>query len=65
MDGIFIDELSDIYPDLQDLTVTRFVEMIIGEVPVETGFDKFVQEWYAKGGTELEEAINKAYKEWK
>ena len=65
VDGIFIDELSDIYPDLQDLTVTRFVEMIIGEVPVETGFDKFVQEWYAKGGTELEEAINKACKEWK
>lgn len=65
VDGIFIDELSDIYPDLQDLTVTRFVEMIIGDVPVETGFDQFVQEWYAEGGTEVEEAINIAFKEWK
>lgn len=60
-DGIFIDELSDIYPKLQDLTASRYVEMIIGEVPIEEGFDKFVKEWYSKGGTELVEALNKAY----
>ena len=65
IEGIFIDELSTIYPDLQDLTITRFTEMIIGEVPVEEGFDKFVEEWYSSGGTELLEAVNQAYKEWK
>lgn len=62
-DGIFIEEQIKLYPKLKDLTNTRYVEMIIGEIPIEEGFDQFVEEWNSKGGTELTEAMNQAYQE--
>ena len=44
-DGIFIDELNDIYPKLKEITNTRFIEMIVGETPIDGGFEDFVKEW--------------------
>ena len=60
-DGIFIDELNEIYPKLEELTNTRYIEMIVGEVPIEGGFEDFVEEWYSRGGDELTAAMDEAY----
>ncbi len=62
-DGIFIKELTTIYPKLIEITNIRYIEMIIGEKPIDTGFDEFVKEWNSRGGDKLTEAINKAYAE--
>ncbi len=61
VDGIFIDELNDIYPKLKEITNTRYIEMIVGEVPIEGGFEDFVDEWISRGGDKLTEALNEAY----
>ncbi len=60
-DGIFIDELNEIYPKLEELTNTRYIEMIVGEVPIEGGFEDFVEEWYSRGGDKLTAAMDEAY----
>ena len=60
-DGIFIDELNDIYPKLKEITNTRFIEMIVGETPIDGGFEDFVKEWNSRGGDKLTEAIDAAY----
>lgn len=63
IDGLFIDELTSYYPKLRDLTNIRYIEMIVGETPIETGFDNFVKEWQASGGDKLTEAVNQAYQQ--
>lgn len=60
-DGIFIDELNEDYPKLEEITNIRYMEMIVGETPIDTGFDAFVQEWNERGGEELVAALNEAY----
>ena len=59
VDGIFIDELNDIYPKLKEITNTRYIEMIVGEI--EGGFEKFVEEWNSRGGDELTKVLDEAY----
>lgn len=61
VDGIFIPELMDIYPKLKEIANIRYIEMIVGETPVDSGFDAFVEEWNSRGGQELEDALNAAY----
>lgn len=61
-DGIFIPELTDIYPKLKEITNIRYIEMIVGQTPIDTGFEAFVEEWNSRGGQELTKAINEAYK---
>lgn len=60
-DGIFIDELNELYPKLKEITNTRYIEMIVGEVPIEGGFEDFVKEWKSRGGDELTMALDEAY----
>lgn len=60
-DGIFIDELNDIYPKLKEITNTSYIEMIVGETPIDGGFEDFVKEWESRGGTELTKALDEAY----
>lgn len=62
-DGIFIDELNDIYPKLKEITNTRFIEMIVGEIPVDGGFEDFVEEWNSRGGDRLTKALDAAYQD--
>lgn len=61
VDGIFIDELNDIYPKLKEITNTRYIEMIVGETEIEGGFEKFVEEWNSRGGDELTKVLDEAY----
>lgn len=61
VDGIFIPELTNLYPKLKEIANIRFIEMIVGEIPIDTGFDAFVEEWNSRGGLELEDALNVAY----
>lgn len=61
VDGIFIPELTDLYPKLQEIANIRYIEMIVGETPIDLGFEAFVEEWNSRGGQELEEALNIAY----
>ena len=61
VDGIFIDELNDIYPKLKEITNTRFIEMIVGETPIDGGFEAFVEEWNSRGGDKLTQALDEAY----
>lgn len=60
-DGIFIDELADYYPKLRELTNTQFIQMIVGEIPVDQGFASFVKEWNQRGGEKLVKAMDDAY----
>ncbi len=61
VDGIFIDELNELYPKLKEITNTRYIEMIVGETPIEGGFESFVEEWKSRGGDELTKALDEAY----
>ncbi|PNV61562.1 hypothetical protein C0033_13345 [Clostridium sp. chh4-2] len=61
VDGIFIDELNEIYPKLREITNTRYIEMIVGETPIDGGFEDFVEEWNSRGGVELTKALDEAY----
>ena len=61
VDGIFIDELNELYPKLKEITNTRYIEMIVGETPIEGGFESFVEEWNSRGGQELTKALDEAY----
>ncbi len=62
VDGIFIEELNDIYPRLKEITNIRYIQMIVGEVPIEGGFEDFVAEWNERGGDELTAALDAAWK---
>ncbi|MEG0565912.1 MAG: extracellular solute-binding protein [Hungatella sp.] len=61
VDGIFIEELNDIYPKLKEITNTRYIEMIVGETAIEGAFDDFVKEWNSRGGDKLTVALDAAY----
>lgn len=61
MDGIYVDEMTTTYEKLKDLTNQAFIAMIVGNQPIETGFQEFVSEWNGSGGLELTEAVNSAY----
>ncbi|KAB8125671.1 extracellular solute-binding protein [Gracilibacillus oryzae] len=46
--------------NLQTLELETFAKIIYGEYPID-GFDDFVEEYYAKGGQNIEEEINEWY----
>lgn len=60
-DALIIPEAGKYLTTLKDYTIAQFSKMIVGEVPVEGGFEDFVKEWNAMGGQELTDAYNKAY----
>ena len=49
--------------DLDKLVFVNYVKFINGQKSIDD-FDKFVKEWYDKGGTELEKAANDAYQQY-
>ena len=48
--------------DLEELSLKAFIQIIIGETPVES-FDTYVQEWYNSGGQELTDQANDIQRE--
>lgn len=50
------------YPDLQSLEKQYFIKFITGEVDLDSGFDKFVEEWKKAGGEVLTKEANEIYK---
>lgn len=62
-DGYFDDELNETYPKLKELTNTRYIKMIVGEIPVEGGFEEFVEEWNTRGGDKVTAAMDAMYQE--
>ena len=60
-DALVIPEAAQYKKTLTDYTIEQFSKMIVGEVPVEGGFEDFVKEWNSMGGQALTDAYNKAY----
>lgn len=49
--------------ELDDYTREQFSKMIIGNVPIDGGFENYIEELNKRGYKELYEALNKAHKE--
>jgi ABC-type glycerol-3-phosphate transport system substrate-binding protein len=56
-----VPEISKYYGDLKVLIEATFLKMIVGEVPIEGGFETFVQEFSRNGGAALTGALNAEY----
>ena len=53
---------AEIPQELQELEQQTFLQIIVGEKPLDY-FDTFVVEWYENGGQELTDSVRKAYSE--
>lgn len=51
------ESMSDLWPSLHSLEQTTFLQIIIGEAPIDA-FDSFVTQWYAQGGQTVTDEIN-------
>ncbi len=51
---------AEIPQELQDLEQQTFLQIIVGEKPLDY-FDTFVVEWYENGGRELTDSVREAY----
>lgn len=51
---------AEIPQELQDLEQQTFLQIIVGEKPLDY-FDTFVVEWYENGGLELTDSVREAY----
>jgi ABC-type glycerol-3-phosphate transport system substrate-binding protein len=60
-DGLIVPETGKYNKDLTKFTDGEYFKMIIGEVPIDGGFEKFVDEWKKRGGQQLTDALNKEY----
>lgn len=60
-DYLLIPEVGEYNQILEDYVEGEFVKMIIGETPIDGGYERFVEEFNRRGGTELKEALNAAY----
>ena len=52
---------NDRWSSMQELIDTYYLQMINGEIDIDSGFDQMVEEWNALGGTAVTEEINAAY----
>ena len=52
----------EIPQELQELEQESFLQIIVGEKPLDY-FDVFVEQWYEKGGEELTERVRSVYEE--
>ncbi len=60
IDGMLLPELNE--SDLLDsFTKEQYLKMIVGETPIDGGFESFVTEWNNRGGKELVDAVNREY----
>ena len=46
------------WANLEKLEEETFIKIVTGEVDVETGFEQFVSDWYAQGGTQIIKEIS-------
>ncbi|MFW5777028.1 MAG: extracellular solute-binding protein [Spirochaetota bacterium] len=60
IDSILIDEVGEYNQILDDYVEDEFVKMIIGETPIDGGYERFVEEFNRRGGEELRQALNDA-----
>jgi putative aldouronate transport system substrate-binding protein len=60
VDGILVEETALYELDLQEYTENEILKIILGEIPVDEGFDNMVSEFYRRGGRELTDAYNRA-----
>ncbi len=61
VDGLVVPEAALYQNDVEDYARTQYLNIIIGEVSVDEGFDALLAEWKRRGGEELTAAFNKAY----
>jgi putative aldouronate transport system substrate-binding protein len=60
-DELLLPELAEFENQLNSYTDEQFCKMIMGIIPIEEGFDRFVKEWKARGGETVLKALNKSY----
>jgi len=59
-EGLFVEEEETYKSDIDAFTKEQYALMAVGEIPIDGGFESFVEEWNARGGKILTEAYNKA-----
>ncbi len=59
-DGLLVPEDSVFY-DLWDYMAAQYAQMMVGQIPIEGGFERFVAEWNKRGGDALQKAKDAAY----
>ena len=62
-DELLVQETAEYENYLDSYTDEQFSKMIMGVIPIDTGFEQFVQEWKARGGEKVLNALNKAFSE--
>lgn len=63
IDGLVIDkDIEALSVDINDYMRTQYLNIIVGNVPVDEGFEALLTEWQRRGGDQLTEAYNNAYK---
>lgn len=60
IDGILVPETAKYSNDLEKFTREQFSKMTVGEIAIDGGFEKFVEDWNSRGGKEWTDALNKA-----
>lgn len=61
-DRYLVPEIGEYGSELSDFIDEELIKMIVGETPIEGGFEDFVEEWESRGGRELYDALNAAYR---
>jgi ABC-type glycerol-3-phosphate transport system substrate-binding protein len=60
-DELLVPEVAEYENQLNSYVDDQFSKMIMGVVPIEGGFERFVEEWKARGGENALAALNNAY----
>jgi ABC-type glycerol-3-phosphate transport system substrate-binding protein len=60
-DTLLIPEVGKYDQVLTDYTNDEFVKMIVGQIPIDGGYESFVDEFNRRGGQQLGDALNAAY----
>ena len=61
-DMFLIPEVARYQPELRDYTNRELVKFIVGDNPIDGGFEQFVREYNRRGGEQLSAALNAAHK---
>jgi len=61
INNVSFDEKEKYWGDLRDIVTTNYFKMILGEIPIDGGFEAFVEEYNKSGGEELTKGINTVF----
>lgn len=61
-DTLLVEAIGEYGVQLEDFINDEYVKMIVGETPIDGGFEEFVSGWEDRGGRETYEALNAAYR---